>query len=122
MASIGQFSFSQWRIAMPRQRRPKIRLPARSGVNGNVLVRGYYRMDPATGWTATIAASLSAAQSLIDSYTALASSTGVVTVVDQFGRSYSGVIVLDVRHELSLQIGNLARVDAYWTLDVGFPS
>lgn len=118
--SIGPFTFSQWRINMPRVRRPKIRAPARSGVPGNIVVRGYQRSDLAMGWTAAIVGNLASAQALIDQHIALASSTTVVTVVDQFGKIFQNCIVMDVQHELSLQMGGTARVDAYWTIDVGF--
>jgi hypothetical protein len=121
MASIGSFSFTQWRIAMPRLRRPKVRAQARVGVPGNVVIRGSYRMGLASGWTAVVVGSVATAQALIDQYSALANGTNNVTVIDQFGRSYPFVIVMDVHHELSQQVGGTARVDAFWTLDVGFP-
>ncbi len=120
MATIGPFTFTQWRINMPRIRRPKIRLQARAGVPQNVLVRGYLRIEVVSGWTAVIVASVAAAQTLIDQHITLASGLDVVSVVDQFGRVYPRVTVMDVQHELSQQIGGTARVDAYWTLDVGF--
>ncbi len=120
MATIGPFTFTQWRIAMPRIRRPKVRLAAHAGVAQNILVRGYLRIDPVSGWTAVISANIATAQALIDQYVALASSTDVVSVTDQFGRVYPRVTVMDVHHELSQQVGGTARVDAYWTLDVGF--
>lgn len=120
MPSIGRFTFTQWRITMPRVRRPKVRLAAHAGVPQNILVRGYLRIDTVSGWTAVIVANLGTAQDLIDQHIALASSNEVVSVVDQFGRVFNRVTVMDVHHELSMQIGGTARVDAYWTLDVGF--
>lgn len=120
MPTIGRFAFVQWRIAMPRVRRPKIRLAPRPGVIGNVIVRGFRRIETASGWTAGLATPLSGAQQLIDDYTELAASTNNVRVVDQFGRVYTDVIVMDVRADLTLQINGVYRVDAFWTLDVGF--
>lgn len=120
MASIGNFSFHQWRIAMPREVRPKLPLQRRSGVAQRVLVRGDRQMESAAGWTATICASRAAAQTLIVQHLALVSSTQVVSVVDQFGFTFPYVTPMTVRHDLTDQIGGTARVDAYWTLDVGF--
>lgn len=124
MASIGRFSFTQWRIRMPVIVRPKVRKPPRSGVPQNVIVRGDYRSAVASGWTAAFVASEVIARSLLNEYVALAASTDVVQVVDQFGIRFSHVSVLSAAgdgtaFEISKQLSGV-RLDCFWTLDVGF--
>jgi hypothetical protein len=120
MPNIGSFTFTQWRINMPRIYRPKIRLPARSGVQGHIIMRGPRRSAIASGTCAVYVASRSVAQSLIDNYYTLSDTAGVVSVTDQHGKTYQNVIVLAVSHMLSDQIGGTCRVDSTWQLDVGF--
>lgn len=120
MANIGPFTFPLWRINMPRIYRPKRRLPARSGVPGHVIVRGSRRSAIARGACATVAANRAAAQSLIDQYYTLCDNSTVVSVTDQHGKVFQGVIVLSVMHYLSDQVGGTARIDTVWELDVGF--
>lgn len=124
MASIGRFSFVQWRIRMPAIVRPKVRLPPRAGVPQNVIIRGDYRSAVAMGWTAALVANETAARALLNEYVALAASTEVVQVVDQFGYRFSYVTVLSAAgdgtaFEITKQLSG-ARLDCYWTLDVGF--
>lgn len=125
MPSIGRFPFTQWRIRMPVLVRPKVRLPPRAGVPQNVIVRGDRRSTVASGWTAVYVANEIAARSLLNDYAALAASTEVVQVVDQFGFRYNYVSVLSVAgdgtaYEINRNLPSGARLDCYWTLDVGF--
>jgi len=90
MASIGRFSFTQWHIRMSAIVRSKVRLPPRAGVPQNVIVRSAV----ASGWTAAIVANETVARALLNEYVALASSTAIVQVVDQFGHRYDHVSVL----------------------------
>jgi hypothetical protein len=120
MANIGPFTFTQWRINMPRIYRPKVRLPARAGVQGNIIVRGSRRSEIAQGACAVLVGSRAAAQALIDQYYALCDVATVVSVTDQHGRVFPNVIALSVSHMLSDQVGGTARLDSVWSLDVGF--
>lgn len=120
MANIGPFTFTLWRINMPRIYRPKVRLPARSGVPGHIIMRGSRRSAIASGPCAVLVASRAVAQSLIDNYYALCDASTVVNVTDQHGKTFQSVIVLSVSHLLSDQIGGTCRVDSQWQLDVGF--
>lgn len=120
MANIGPFTFSQWRINMPRIYRPKARLPARSGVPGHIIMRGSRRSPIASGGCAVIVANRATAQTLLDNYYALCDSASVVNVTDQHGKVFQNVIALAVSHFLSDQFGGTVRVDSSWQLDVGF--
>lgn len=115
MANIGNFSFLQFRITMPRVRRPFARLPPFSGVNNYVLIRGQPRIETAKGPTATQLFNRAAAQALLTSY--IASIGQVVSVVDQFGVLFTQCTIMDVDPMPSDIIGG-ARLDAVWTLDV----
>ena len=116
---IGPFLFQQWRGTMARPYRPKIRLPARAGVQNNVIMRGYLRTDISNISTAVIVNSLFNAHQLVDGYLGLASAANSVTATDQHGVNFSSVIVMSVDFEISVALNNFARVDARWRLDVG---
>lgn len=115
MASIGNFSFHQFRLTMPRVRRPYVRLQPFSGVNNYVLVRGSPRIELARGSTAIQLANRGAAQALLNYY--INSIGYVVNVTDQFGVVFTQCTIMNVDPTPSDIIGG-ARLDAVWTLDV----
>lgn len=115
MASIGSFTVTQFRIAMPRPRRPYARLAPFSGVNNYTLVRGSPRIEPAKGPTGVILSNRAAVQSLLNAY--LAAIGSVVTVIDQFDVAFSQCTILDVDPFPSDYLG-AGRLDAVWTIDV----
>jgi hypothetical protein len=120
MASIAGYQIQQWRGYMPRTQQPKARLPAAPGVAGNVIVRGFPRIDLARIKTAVQQSTTTGAEALIDAYRALEALDGGVAVVDQFGRVYNNCIVMSVFCQRSDFQGGGARVDASWVFDVPF--
>jgi hypothetical protein len=112
---IGSESFTTWKGWLYPAQQKIATITGDQGVDGLAVVLGGFAADSAQIQTTATVADLSAAQAKINAYRLLHGQA--VAVVDQFGVSFPGVVVLGVRTQPAQTVfGGGFRVTATWTL------
>lgn len=116
---IGPYTFSQWRLAIPRTSYAMAAIPGAPGYAGRIVISDAKQKPLARGSTAIQTAGNGATAALLmNQYYALKDARQPLTIVDQFGLAFFNCLILDVVCEPSELIGGLCRVDCNWVIDV----
>lgn len=118
MASIGGSSVTVFQGRMYAASRRTRLDDGAVGVDGSLIVRSSWKTEPCKIHTEVeVGTSLATARTLIDAYRGMMSGTGLITVVDSMGETWSNVTVLSVTAEPHVTIvANTWRVTADWVL------
>lgn len=114
MANIGSYSFTRWEGELAPAGRVSRMIPAPPGVDGHGAVFGGWRSQPATISTGAEVATDLAADSAEDGYRGMVGTS--VAVIDGYGRSWSDVLVMDVRLTRAQTLTGTVYLSATWVL------
>lgn len=119
MASIGSYEVDQWVGFMPRPMRQMKVLENFPNVDGVSILAAAFTTKPAEIMTAFLVDDNNAAQDLMDSLIAMMEDPiSPITVVDQFGVSYDGCVIITCDPIPSDLADGTSRVDVKWVFQV----
>jgi len=115
--SIGTFAFNQWLGFMNRPQKLLSRLPGFPGTNGGLIIAGGKDTEPSRISTTFVCAPAQFAVDTGIAYETARNSLLPVSVVDQFGITWTNCTILAVNWRLKQLTDGFIRLEADWIIN-----